>query len=118
MSTEENYNGWLNYETWLVALWLDNDKGSQGYWREATQEAWDMAEDSGPMKEWNLSRHHTARHMLAERLKDELEEGNPVQTADLYGDLMNAALAGVDWLEIADHYLVDRVGDSQEASDS
>lgn len=22
----ENYNGWTNRDTWLVALWLDNDR--------------------------------------------------------------------------------------------
>ena len=22
---EEKYNGWANYDTWLVMLWLDND---------------------------------------------------------------------------------------------
>ena len=115
---DETHCGWFNYETWLVALWLDNDEGSQLYWREATEEAWNMAADSMPMKEWSLSRRHTARHMLAERLKIELEEGNPVQTTDLYGDLMNAALAAVDWLEIADHYLADRVEHGQEASEA
>lgn len=25
----EDYNGWANYETWNVALYLDNDEGSQ-----------------------------------------------------------------------------------------
>ena len=27
MHTEMTYNGWANYETWNVALWIQNDKG-------------------------------------------------------------------------------------------
>ncbi len=25
--TDNTYNGWTNYETWNVALWLGNDEG-------------------------------------------------------------------------------------------
>jgi hypothetical protein len=27
METEKSYNGWANYETWNVALWIGNDEG-------------------------------------------------------------------------------------------
>lgn len=28
MSETTGYNGWSNYETWLVSLWLNNDQAS------------------------------------------------------------------------------------------
>lgn len=27
--TDDTYNGWTNRETWLTALWIDNDQHSQ-----------------------------------------------------------------------------------------
>ena len=43
------YNGWSNYETWNVALWLDNDEGSYNYWQDRTRE---IAEESEPEYDW------------------------------------------------------------------
>lgn len=45
MSEDKKYNGWTNYETWNVALWLDNEEGSYNYWRETAQEIYDESEE-------------------------------------------------------------------------
>jgi len=33
--TDTEYNGWENYETWNVALWIQNDEGLYNIAREA-----------------------------------------------------------------------------------
>ncbi len=35
---DKTYNGWSTYETWAVALWLDNERSSYDYWREQARE--------------------------------------------------------------------------------
>ena len=102
MSTNKTYNGWTNYETWAVKLWMDNDEGSYNYWREATLEAW-----AHPVENQLIdSRKDRAAIALAERLKDEHEDGVPeTLNGSVYADLMNAALGEVNWREIADALL-------------
>ena len=33
--TDTTYNGWTNYETWNVALWINNDEGLYDVARDA-----------------------------------------------------------------------------------
>jgi hypothetical protein len=91
--TRKEYNGWTNYETWAVALWLDNEQGSQRYWQERAEEyvKTDGKED--------------ASRGLADELKEQHEEANPVTDASVFSDLMGAALSEVNWFEIAQHYV-------------
>ena len=99
-----SYNGWSNYETWNVALWIDNDEGSYGYWQERTRE---IAEETEPEYGWE-SKEDAARNTLADEIKDTIEDQSPLTSdASLYSDLLGAALSEVDWREIAEHYLAD-----------
>jgi hypothetical protein len=113
MTTDEHgYNGWTNYETWNVALWIDNEEPSYRYWRDVAQEAWNDAEATE-----TFTRREVAALALAARLKDEVTEGAPELTGT-YGDLLGAALSEVNWHEIADNWLDDvEVEEEEEPAD-
>src|SRR6266498_3923184 len=100
----DTYNGWSNYETWAVKLWMDNDEGSYHYWQETAREVLDDCEDKHPNQFMNKA--DNDRSQLAERLKDEhdSESEHPVFKAaegSVYADLLDAALSEVNWHEIA-----------------
>lgn len=109
---ESRYNGWRNYETWVTNLWLTNDAGTDGYWREQARAAWGGAEATA-----YFTRAEAARNDLARQLKDEIEEGSPCPEAGLYGDLLNAALSEIDWHEVAEAFLEDIPGEDEGEDD-
>jgi hypothetical protein len=96
----KEYQGWTNYETWAVNLWLDNEEGSQRYWTRAAEDALEEATDDGDpeMQETYRSKAVSA---LANRLQEEIEEGMPDLGCTLWSDLLSAAVSEVDWYEIA-----------------
>ena len=89
----KGYNGWANYETWLVNVWIDNDFGSD-YWHEVATE---LYEHDDPDK---------SRRLLADQMENEIGEHTP-ELKGLYADMLNAAFSEVDWDEIAGHYIDD-----------
>ena len=109
--TKQEYNGWTNYETWAVKLWLDNDEGSRGYW-------YDQAKSELEHAEGGLSAYArlTGREIfttedrailaLGNALKDRHEEALP-EMEGFATDLLNAAMSEVNWYEIAASLIAD-----------
>src|SRR4051812_45468653 len=89
--TGHRYNGWANYETWAVALWLDNEQSSYERVREMAEDAWHNATETtyatrGEAAGWALAATLKAEHEEAS-LRDEPEEATSV-----FSDLLSAAL--------------------------
>ena len=77
----DTYNGWTNYETWAVNLWLMNQEGSYFFWTAA------------------------AKGRTVAELADMLQEShtdNAPEWCGVYSDLLGRALNRVNWLEIAE----------------
>src|SRR5262245_41764338 len=115
---DTTYNGWKNYETWAVNLWMTNDQGSDSYYRQMASEIWNAEPDTHATTKPVFTREEQFCIDMSERLKDEFEEGKndlleqSKRECSVWADLLNAALSEVDWHEIAEHYL-DDVKESQ-----
>jgi len=93
----ETYNGWRNYPTWAIALWIDNEYGSYKYYQERAMELRDEYD----------SDEDTVRIRLADELKDtyESESCDLISETGVFSDLMSYVLSHVDWDEIAEHIM-------------
>ena len=102
------YNGWTNYETWCVALWLDNEEGAQQYMRERATEIYGDAEAT----DYGATRKQVAVRVLADDMEEtHTEAADAFQLVGVFSDLMSSALANVNWQEIAGQYIDDIADD-------
>lgn len=104
---DKTHNGWSNYETWCVALWIDNERFSYERWRSKARDYVRLAPKKFPAMFPETNPNEVATGWLANRLRAEIEDGTPVLAAGVYGDLLSAALAEVDWREVAEHLVND-----------
>ncbi len=103
---DENYNGWSNYETWAVHLWLTNEQGTYNFCRELAHECIEQACECAQVREGIWQEIQARRFLLADRLKQHIQEHDPLADhASMYSDLLGAAISEVDWHEVANAFL-------------
>jgi hypothetical protein len=109
---DQTYNGWTNYETWCVHLWLTNEEGPYRHCRGLAHRAQQAASDCEQVREEIWTEVEARRFLLADAIKEFVEELHPLASqASMFSDLLGTALHDVDWHEIAGAFLED-VGDS------
>lgn len=113
----KKYNGWSNYETWCVHLWLSNEERDYRYWRaEAARHRKEALRHANELEGiWSVEL--AGRAGLAEQMKGEIEDAAPIGMACLYSDLLSATLSEVDWHEIAGAFLQDVEPDQGDDDD-
>jgi len=96
------YNGWNNYETWNVKLWLDNDEGSYYMQREWAEGALESAEATE-----YLTKKDVAIQTVSECVEEFIDSYRPDLGASMFSDLLGAAISEVDTYEIASAIIED-----------
>lgn len=103
----EKYNGWTNYQTWNLKLWIDNEQGSQQDWEERADRA--LASADGDKQ--------AATHALSNELKDDTNENHPLRdTPSFYSDILQGAIDAVNYYEIAQGWIDEAADRAEEAA--
>ena len=85
-------NGWSNYSTWCVNLWLSNDEALYKMVKASIQEL------TGDRDNKVSS--------LAGIIKNQVVDNSPlIDTASMYSDMLNEAMSQVNYTELATSWL-------------
>lgn len=84
---EKEYNGYTNYQTWCINLWIDNDE----YTQDAT-------------REWMTENHDAYQYksQLDHAYREYVEELFDFPTTGIAADLIGQSLDCVNWKELTD----------------
>ena len=111
----QRYNGWTNYETWVVNLWLGNDEDICKHWDEVAEKA---VESTGSITMDAVTNRNEAVRLLADAMRETISDNTEGIGWDKTGvasspysgmaeDLLRAALEAANWREIAEHKVDD-----------
>lgn len=101
---DKKFEGYANHETWLVKIWIDQERGTHFYWRDRTE------------RFLNAHPKDEAKKVLAESIETWIEKLRPEIPTSVFSDLLTSAIVRVDWLEIAEA-LIDGAPERPEPED-
>ena len=78
---DETYQGWTNYETWAVSLWINQDEAMYRYLRLIAKLPQLGIDKDKALREW-------------------VEGMNPLTDGSMFSDLLGRAIGKVNWTEI------------------
>lgn len=102
------HNGWKNYETWCLKLWIDEDVHSYRYWQHAAHKA--LTEGyKGEARDILAQQLEKEIDKQAPRLRSLAEKQEEQESLDLgfYSDILSASILAIDYEAIAERLLKD-----------
>jgi hypothetical protein len=102
---ERGFNGWSNYETWAVALWMDNNEADYRQLRYLARRIYRDARIQHRKGQCDDPIVQTARIEIAKCLEHRVYEETIHSIQCLTMDLLNSSLDKIDWQELAESLL-------------
>jgi hypothetical protein len=90
--TRKEYNGWFNYETWLIKVWIDNEPWTYHEVKEQAEGFGDKDEFRKWFKDW---------------IENQVLDGLQSTSGNLTMDLAMSAFSEANLDEIVDSYIGD-----------
>ena len=98
--TDTTYNGWTNYETWAVGMYLDGNYTGEGTYLYVVEQVRSWIDDG--RQRWSIA------DGLEAFVRDDLaydEDSEGFTPNPLASDLLGASLSSVNWYELADAWI-------------
>ena len=102
-------NGYTNYQTWNVALWLNNDPVTRKHAKELISEMSDVNDKDELQGVTSLMANYIAD------MVEEMQEFASLPQTGLFADLLLDALNCIDYFDIAQTLLADALAERREA---
>lgn len=104
MPSDTTYNGWKNYETWAVGMYLDGNYDGEGTYLAVLDLVRETAENATEKPGiWTLEQARIFE--VEDALKAWFEECLPNNGGSIVDDLLSSAVDEVDWRELAESKL-------------